>query len=141
MSASSQGNITVVASSFTGSDYYGDYVGGVDFVEREKAWHPKIQSFNSIQDGDLDGDGIPNFLDPDNDNDGSPDSSDTDDDNDGLADMYDVDDDNDGIPDTCIQTDTNGDTIGDYPIQAQNFFTPGLILTCLLYTSPSPRDS
>ena len=35
-------------------------------------------------DGDLDGDGIPNFIDPDNDNDGSPDSSDTDDDNDGL---------------------------------------------------------
>ena len=41
-------------------------------------------------DGDLDGDGIPNFIDPDNDNDGSPDSSDTDDDNDGLLDMYDV---------------------------------------------------
>ena len=31
--------------------------------------------------GDLDGDGIPNFLDPDNDNDDTPDSADTDDDN------------------------------------------------------------
>ena len=39
-------------------------------------------------DGDLDGDGIPNFLDPDNDNDGAPDSSDTDDDNDGLCLLY-----------------------------------------------------
>ena len=66
-------------------------------------------------DGDLDGDGIPNFIDPDNDNDGSPDSSDTDDDNDGLLDMYDVDDDNDGIPDSCLQLDTNLDGIGDYP--------------------------
>ena len=71
-------------------------------------------------DGDLDGDGIPNFLDPDNDNDGAPDSSDTDDDNDGLADMYDVDDDNDGIPDSCRQLDTNGDGQGDYPLQAFN---------------------
>ena len=66
-------------------------------------------------DGDLDGDGIPNFVDPDNDNDSSPDSSDTDDDNDGLLDMYDVDDDNDGIPDSCLQLDTNLDGIGDYP--------------------------
>ena len=71
---------------------YMDYVGGVDFVEREKAWHPKngTQAFTEIFDGDLDGDGIPNFLDPDNDNDGTPDSADTDDDNDGLADMYDA---------------------------------------------------
>ena len=41
-------------------------------------------AFNQIVDGDLDGDGLPNFIDPDNDNDGTPDSADTDDDNDGL---------------------------------------------------------
>ena len=92
LSQTTTGNISVLQSAYTGSDYYGDFVGGVDFVEREKAWHPLEQAFSSIIDGDLDGDGIPNFLDPDNDNDGSPDSSDTDDDNDGLADMYDVDD-------------------------------------------------
>jgi plastocyanin len=95
---------------------YSQYVGGVDFVDREMAWHPREQSFSYIVDGDLDGDGIPNFIDPDNDNDGSPDSSDTDDDNDGLADMYDVDDDNDGIPDRCHQVDTNGDGVGDLPV-------------------------
>ena len=131
LSGSTQGNITVTQSSFTGSDYYGQYIGGIDFVEREKAWHPKVQAFSNIFDGDLDGDGIPNFLDPDNDNDGSPDSSDTDDDNDGLADMYDVDDDNDGILDTCLQTDTNLDAAGDYPIPNQPFYdgsimTPGI---------------
>ncbi|MEC8152260.1 MAG: hypothetical protein VX068_06400, partial [Candidatus Thermoplasmatota archaeon] len=71
-------------------------------------------SFTQIIDGDLDGDGAPNFLDPDNDNDGTPDSADTDDDNDGILDMVDPDDDNDGIPDTCIQIDTNGDQTSDY---------------------------
>ena len=95
---------------------YSDYVDGLDYVALEAINHPNNQSFTTIYDGDLDGDGIPNFLDPDNDGDGSPDSSDTDDDNDGLADMYDVDDDNDGIPDTCHQTDTNNDGQGDYPI-------------------------
>jgi len=131
LSQTTFGNISVLQASYTGDDYYGDYVGGIDFVDREKAWHPKVQSFSNIYDGDLDGDGIPNFLDPDNDNDGSPDSSDTDDDNDGLADMYDVDDDNDGIPDTCLQTDTNLDASGDYPIPNQPFYdgsimTPGV---------------
>ena len=71
-------------------------------------------AFTTIFDGDLDGDGIPNFLDPDNDNDKLPDSSDTDDDNDGILDMYDPDDDNDGIPDVCWNIDMNGDGLNDY---------------------------
>ena len=99
---------------------YGEYVDGLDYVALHALEHPREQAFTEIVDGDLDGDGIPNFLDPDNDNDGAPDSSDTDDDNDGLADMYDVDDDNDGIPDSCRQLDTNGDGQGDYPSQAFN---------------------
>ena len=99
---------------------YGEYVDGLDYVALHALDHPREQAFSEIVDGDLDGDGIPNFLDPDNDNDGAPDSSDTDDDNDGLADMYDVDDDNDGIPDSCRQLDTNGDGQGDYPLQAFN---------------------
>ncbi len=106
--------ITVQATS-TSSNTYSEYIGGVDFVALEAGWHPRNQSFTEIFDGDLDGDGIPNFLDPDNDNDGTPDSADTDDDNDGLLDMYDPDDDNDGIPDECMQLDTNGDGVGDYP--------------------------
>ncbi len=108
------------------SSDYSIYVDGLDYVALEALLHPREQSFTSIVDGDLDGDGIPNFLDPDNDNDGSPDSSDNDDDNDGLADMYDVDDDNDGIPDACRQLDTNGDGQGDYPIAVVEFDTPGI---------------
>ena len=99
---------------------YAEFVDGLDFVQLHALEHPKEQSFTEINDGDLDGDGIPNFLDPDNDNDGSPDSSDTDDDNDGLADMYDVDDDNDGILDECRQLDTNSDGQGDYPLESFN---------------------
>ena len=84
-----------------------------DFVKKESSiWHPRLQAFFEIVDGDLDNDSLPNFIDPDNDNDGFPDSSDTDDDNDGLLDMYDVDDDNDGIFDRLTE-DTNGDGILD----------------------------
>ena len=103
------GMVTVAASSGSTTSTYSNFVGGVDYVEREAAWHPRNQTFDMIFDGDLDNDGIPNFIDPDNDNDGTPDSADTDDDNDGLMDMYDVDDDNDGIPDPCYQIDNNGD--------------------------------
>ena len=71
-----------------------------------------MMTFTDIVDGDLDSDGIPNFIDPDNDNDGTPDSADTDDDNDGILDMFDPDDDNDGIPDTCVNIDNNGDGLG-----------------------------
>ena len=69
---------------------------------------PETPLFNEIiKDGDLDGDGLPNFIDPDND-DGTPDSADTDDDNDGLLDMWDIDDDgNDGIPDNCLNVLTD----------------------------------
>ena len=116
----------VVESTGSNASPYSQFVGGVDYVERESVWHPRNQTFTEIYDGDLDGDGIPNFLDPDNDNDGSPDSSDTDDDNDGLLDMYDVDDDNDGIPDTCHQIDTNGDGNGDYPIASTEIQVPGI---------------
>ena len=89
-------------------------------------------AFTTIFDGDLDGDGIPNFIDPDNDNDKVPDSSDTDDDNDGLLDMYDPDDDNDGIPDVCWNIDTNGDGLNDYTGQDSSpYQTPVQILTTL----------
>ena len=120
-------------------------------------------AFTTIVDGDLDGDGIPNFIDPDNDDDNVPDSSDTDDDNDGLLDMYDPDDDNDGIPDVCWNIDTNGDGLNDYTgLNSTPYQTPGAdtdntpghdcemdydadldddrFRPCLLYTSPSPRD-
>lgn len=108
---------------------YRGFSGGVDYVDWERnrvngagASASGFQaqgaqgtpSFSTIVDGDLDGDGSPNFLDPDNDNDGTPDSADTDDDNDGILDMVDPDDDNDGIPDTCVEIDTNGDDMSDY---------------------------
>jgi hypothetical protein len=92
---------------------YAQYSGGVDFVAQEALYHPGAVTFTTIVDGDLDGDGIPNFLDPDNDNDGLPDNVDTDDDNDGLLDMYDPDDDNDGILDACTNVDLNGDGLND----------------------------
>ena len=116
------------ARSWTFNEYR-TYSGGVDYVdwERNRVNAPGASasgfgalgaqgtpSFTTIVDGDLDGDGSPNFLDPDNDNDGTPDSADTDDDNDGILDMVDPDDDNDGILDTCIQIDTNGDQSSDY---------------------------
>ena len=98
-----------------------DYAGGED--GDGAAGTP---AFTTIVDGDLDGDGIPNFIDPDNDNDKVPDSSDTDDDNDGLLDMYDPDDDNDGIPDVCWNIDTNGDGLNDYTGQDSSpYQTPG----------------
>ncbi|MCH1540965.1 MAG: DUF4129 domain-containing protein [Candidatus Poseidonia sp.] len=116
------------AVSWNFNDYRA-YSGGVDHVEWERnrvngagASASGFQSFGAqgtpsftaIWDGDLDGDGSPNFLDPDNDDDGTPDSADTDDDNDGILDMVDPDDDNDGILDTCVEIDTNGDNMGDY---------------------------
>ena len=83
-------------------------------------------AFTIIEDGDLDNDGIPNFLDPDNDNDGLPDSSDTDDDNDGILDMTDPDDDNDGIPDVCWNLDFNNDGLNDYTgLDSSPYQTPG----------------
>ena len=97
-----------------------------NFVTKERTiWHPRAQAFTQVVDGDLDGDGIPNFVDPDNDNDGTPDSADNDDDNDGLLDMWDVDDDNDGIPDSCMQVDTNSDGNGDLP-NSQPIGVPGI---------------
>ena len=85
-----------------------------------------VPSFTDIHDGDLDGDGNPNFLDPDNDNDGTPDSADNDDDNDLLLDMWDPDDDNDGIADTCWNIDVNGDGLNDYTqLNSAPYQTPG----------------
>ena len=104
---------------------YRDYSGGLDFVTLEASRTPN-PSFTAIFDGDLDGDGVPNFLDPDTDDDGLPNSADTDDDNDGILDMVDPDDDNDGIADTCIKIDTNGDGKNDYTgLNDSNFQTPG----------------
>ncbi|MDP6333127.1 MAG: DUF4129 domain-containing protein [Candidatus Poseidoniaceae archaeon] len=124
------------------------YSGGVDYVIWEanrvnaatataSGFYPLFEdatitsqgtpSFTQIIDGDLDGDGIPNFLDPDNDNDGIPDSSDTDDDNDTILDMSDPDDDNDGIPDVCVVIDNNGDGLNDYTRanDSGSYQTPG----------------
>ncbi len=122
---------------------YRAYSAGVDFVSLERdrvdaddnfdfaggengdgaAGTP---AFSDIVDGDLDGDGIPNFIDPDNDDDDVPDSSDTDDDNDGMLDMYDPDDDNDGIPDVCWNIDMNGDGLNDYTgVNSTPYQTPG----------------
>ncbi|MDP6900322.1 MAG: hypothetical protein QGF94_05755, partial [Candidatus Thalassarchaeaceae archaeon] len=92
---------------------YAQYSGLVDFVALEALYHPNAPMFTTIVDGDLDGDGIPNFLDPDNDGDDLPDNADTDDDNDGLLDMWDPDDDNDGILDVCINVDYNADGLND----------------------------
>ena len=109
-------NTTVTAYTATTWEYndYASYSGNVNFVELESLYHPGNETFNTIVDGDLDGDGIPNFLDPDNDNDETPDSADTDDDNDGILDMSDPDDDNDGILDTCTNVDYNNDGLNDF---------------------------
>jgi len=106
---------TIVSYSYTTwtSNQYSQYSGGVNFVALEALYHPLSPTFTTIVDGDLDGDGIPNFLDPDDDGDGLPDSADTDDDNDGLLDMWDPDDDNDGIRDECTNVDYNNDGIND----------------------------
>ena len=122
---------------------YRTYSAGVNFVDFEAArvdanddfdWAggengdgaAGTPAFTDIIDGDLDGDGLPNFLDPDNDNDGTPDSADTDDDNDGLLDMYDPDDDNDGIPDVCWNIDMNNDGLNDYTgLNSTPYQTPG----------------
>ena len=109
-------NNTQTAYTYSTWEYndYASYSGQVNFVEMESLYHPGNETFTTIVDGDLDGDGIPNFLDPDNDNDGTPDSADTDDDNDGLLDMSDPDDDNDGILDTCTNLDYNNDGLNDF---------------------------
>ena len=105
---------------------YRAFSGGIDFIALEALFHPVNPTFTSIWDGDLDGDGIPNFLDADGDNDGSPNNVDADDDNDGLLDMWDPDDDNDGIRDVCWDIDINGDTLNDYTrIDTSPYQTPG----------------
>ena len=128
------GELTNPAREWQLNEYIA-YSGGVDYLAWEQnrvngplatasGFYPLFEdatitsqgtpSFTQIFDGDLDLDGIPNFLDPDNDNDGIPDSSDTDDDNDGILDMSDPDDDNDGIPDVCVVVDNNNDGLNDY---------------------------
>ena len=96
------GNMFEAYRTWTFNEYR-TFSGGVDYVAYEAArvaaagthgttsghgamGAEGIPSFSAIVDGDLDLDGIPNFLDPDNDNDGTPDSADNDDDNDGISD-------------------------------------------------------
>ena len=138
----SSGNLYNAAINWPFNSYR-TYSAGVNFVDLEAA---KVDAndafdfaggtsgdgaagtpaFTTIEDGDLDGDNIPNFLDPDNDNDGIPDSSDTDDDNDGILDMSDPDDDNDGIPDVCWNIDVNNDGLNDYTgLDSSPYQTPG----------------
>mgnify|MGYP003324321635 FL=1 len=63
-------NTTV--TSYTATTWaHGDYAaysGGINFLTIESLHHPGNETFTTIVDGDFDGDGIPNFLDPDNDN-------------------------------------------------------------------------
>ena len=136
------GNLFAAPTTWDFIDYR-DYSGGVNYVTWEAArvdandefdyaggatgdGAAGTPSFTDIIDGDLDGDGIPNFIDPDNDNDGTPDSADTDDDNDLILDMFDPDDDNDGIPDVCVNIDFNNDGLSDYTWTDRSpYETPG----------------
>ncbi len=105
---------------------YRIYSHGLNYITLEAMFHPGDPRFTQIWDGDLDDDGIPNFLDADGDNDGNPNNVDADDDNDGLLDMWDPDDDNDGIKDVCINVDTNGDGLNDYTREnTAPYATPG----------------
>jgi|TARA_B100001094_G_scaffold295134_1_gene316226 heat shock protein beta len=151
MSSSSNLYDTAVTWDFNS---YRQYSGGINFLNEElnrvnapgntsSGWTnlptdpagdgPNgVPAFTTIVDGDLDGDGIPNFIDPDNDNDETPDSADTDDDNDGILDMVDPDDDNDGIPDVCVNVDFNGDNKGDYDNSVLNGVATGLDASSLV---------
>lgn len=62
----------------------------------------------TIEDGDLDNDGTPNFLDDDIDGDGKANDEDSDDDNDGVSDELDNDRDNDGVQDGQEDDDLDG---------------------------------
>ena len=147
---STSGNLYDTAESWDFNSYR-QYSGGVNFLNAElnrvnapgntsSGWigNPNtmgpngVPAFTAIFDGDLDGDLIPNFLDPDNDNDGTPDSADTDDDNDNILDMSDPDDDNDGIPDVCVNVDFNNDDKGDYDNTQLNGVVIGLDATTLV---------
>ena len=122
---STSGNMFDTPVQWQFTDYM-QYSGGVNFVTLEATFHPGNPTFTTIWDGDLDGDGIPNFLDADTDNDGNPNSIDADDDNDGLLDMWDPDDDNDGIRDVCWDIDVNGDGLNDYTrVDTSPYQTPG----------------
>ena len=122
---STSGNMYDAPVQWQFSDYM-QYSGGVNYVTLEATFHPGNPTFTTIWDGDLDGDGIPNFLDADIDNDGNPNSIDADDDNDGLLDMWDPDDDNDGIRDVCWDIDINGDGLNDYTREDTSpYQTPG----------------
>ena len=52
----------VVTSSGTTTNTYSQFVGGVDYVQRETLWHPRNQTFDMIIDGDLDGDGTVSYT-------------------------------------------------------------------------------
>ncbi|MFT3705609.1 MAG: Ig-like domain-containing protein [Agriterribacter sp.] len=90
-----------------------DYDGIVDFVDN---YNNNTGSLAGLPDGtplvvgDLDGDGIPNYLDLDADGDGIPDSveGETDTDGDGKPNFLDIDSDGDGIPDNIEAQTTAG---------------------------------
>jgi hypothetical protein len=75
----------------------GAYEGAVSIQDSDSDTIPDITE----GDEDIDGDGVPNFLDVDSDGDGIPDAVEAtgDSDRDGLYDPYDTDSDNDGVPD------------------------------------------
>ena len=114
---------------------------------------------------DLDFDGIGNNLDEDDDGDGVPDSEDifpenpfeqSDSDEDGIGDFVDPDPENPNIKAfttqealaqitddallTCLTKATEGLLFADELTNVRCDYEDGEVNTCLLYTSPSPRD-
>jgi hypothetical protein len=86
-----------------------------------------VAACGNDRDGDSDGDGIPDYLDPDDDNDGVPtldertdDGQDQDTDGDGIPDHLDPDDDGDGIPTDRELEDDDGDGVPDYLEEGQD---------------------
>ena len=83
---------------------------------------------------DSDNDGIDNNYDTNNGTFGGAGTIPVDSDSDGLPDYLDLDSDNSEEPDNIEGHDTNGDGV-------VNGTDTAIANTCLLYTSPSPRDS
>ena len=123
-----------------------------------------INGDGNLNNDDTDGDGMPNYLDTDDDNDGIPtrdedtnhngdptdddadrdgvpnylESNTKDTDHDGITDWLDADDDGDGVPTRNEDADGDGNPVND---DTDGDGIPNYLDSCLLYTSPSPRDS
>ncbi|MBP7272816.1 MAG: T9SS type A sorting domain-containing protein [Saprospiraceae bacterium] len=105
-------------ASLTHLDYETNYTSCADndndgILNDDASVDPTTGVVTIADAGDLDGDGIPDDLDPDTDGDGILDANDVDDDNDGIGDGLDPDDDNDGVDDNLDMDDSNCDGIDD----------------------------